>query len=131
VRPDLQAGDPAGAVRALGADLVALLRVRAELVSLELEEEAARRKRLLVLGGLAALFSVATLVLVTALVVVFFWDTYRIAALAGVTAVYAVLAAWAYARFRELASNSPPPFSATIAEFRKDLEMLRGSDDKA
>ena len=120
---------PAAAVRALGADLVALLRVRAELLGVELEEGNARRKRLVILGCVAVLFGAVTLHLVALLVVTMFWDTYRVAAAVGVTIVYGGVAAWAFASFRELARNAPPPFSATLAEFRKDLEMLRGNDD--
>ncbi len=120
---------PGGPARALGADLLALLRARAELIGVELEEGAARRKRLLVLGGVAVLFGAVTLLLAALLVVALFWDTHRVAAAAGVTIVYGVVAAWAYAKFVEVARDAPPPFSATLAEFRKDLEMLRGSDD--
>lgn len=123
-----QSDSPAGAAKALGADLVALLKLRAELAALEFEEEAARRKRLLLLGAVTAVFALATLLLVAFLVVVVFWDTYRVAALAGVTIVYGLAGSWAYGRFRDVATNSPPPFAATVAEFRKDLEMLRGND---
>jgi uncharacterized membrane protein YqjE len=103
--------------------------VRAELLGVELEEGNARRKRLLVLGGVAVLFGAVTLQLVALLVLALFWDTHRVAAAVGVTIVYGGVAAWAFAAFREIARNTPPPFSATLAEFRKDLEMLRGSDD--
>lgn len=120
---------PAAAVRAFGADVLALLRVRAELFGVELEESYARRKRLAILGGVAVLFGAAALQLVALLVVAFFWDTHRLAAAAGVTLAYGGVAAWAYASFREAVRSAPPPFSATLAEFRKDLEMLRGSDD--
>ena len=120
---------PAGPARKLGADLVALLRLRAELVGLELEEGNARRKRLLLLGGVAALFGSVTLLLVALLLVLIFWDTHRIAAMAAVTLLYAGVGAWAYASFREIVRTAPAPFAATLAEFRKDLEMLRGNDE--
>ena len=35
----------------------------------------------------------------------------------------------ALARLRQKARSSPPPFEATLAEFAKDLEMLKGSDE--
>ncbi len=123
-----QSDGPAGPAKALGADLVALLRARAELFALELEEEAARRKRLLLLAVVAGVFGFATLLLVAFLVVVVFWESYRIAAVAGVTIAYALAGAWAFVRCRDLAATSPPPFAATVAEFRKDLEMFRGRD---
>jgi uncharacterized membrane protein YqjE len=123
-----QSDGPAGAARALGADLLALLRLRAELVAVELEEEAARRKRMVLLGAVTAVFALATLLLVAFLVVVVFWNVNRIAALGGVTLVYGLAGLWGYLRYRDLVANSPPPFAATLAEFRKDLEIFRGND---
>lgn len=123
-----QPDGPAGPAKALGADAATLVKLRAELVALEFEEEAARWKRLLLLGVVAGVFAHAALLAGSFLLVVVFWESYRIAALAGVTLVYAVAATWAIVRLRDLASNSPPPFAATLAEFRKDLEMFRGND---
>jgi len=123
-----QSGGPGSAARALRTDLVALLQLRAELIAIELEEEAARRKRQLLLGVVAGVFALATLLLVAFLVVVVFWDSYRVGALAGVTLAYALVGAWAVLRFRNVTMNSPPPFAATLAEFRKDLEIFRGRD---
>jgi uncharacterized membrane protein YqjE len=60
------------------------------------------------------------------LVVVLFWDTHRLAGIAAVTLVHSGIGAWAILRFRVILHDSPPPFSATLAEFRKDLDMLRG-----
>ena len=120
---------PGGPARALGADLLALFRTRAELIGLEIEEGAARRKRMLVLGAVAALFGAVTLLLAALFVVIVFWETHRVAAAAGVTIAYGAVAAWAYAKFSDVARNTPPLFSATLAEFRKDLDMLRGSDE--
>ena len=127
--PDSQDRGPAVSARALGADLAALLKLRAELVGVELEEIAARRKRLLLLGGIAALFGAVALLLVALLVVVLAWDTHRVAAIVAVTVVYGAVSAWAFASFREAARNAPPPFAATLAEFRKDLDMIRGNDE--
>jgi uncharacterized membrane protein YqjE len=123
-----QSGGPGSHAKALGANVVSLLRLRAELIAVELEEETARRKRLLVLAAVAGVFALATLLLVAFLLVAIFWDTYRVAALAAVTLAYGLAGAWAWFRFRDVAANSPPPFAATLAEFRKDLEIFRGSD---
>jgi uncharacterized membrane protein YqjE len=120
---------PLESARALGATLVALLRVRVELVAIELKEEAERRKRLLVLALLAALFLSYGLLLVAFFVVVFFWDTYRLPAIAGVTLVYLGIGGWAFLRFRSFLADSPPAFSATLKEFENDLDMLQGRDE--
>jgi len=119
-------GGPGDSARSLGSSLLALLEARVELVSLELGEEAERRKRLLILGVVAAVFLMLGLVALSFLVVVLFWETYRLGAIAGVTLVHAGVGAWAVLRIREIVRESTPPFSATLAEFRKDLDMLRG-----
>ncbi|MGE0358042.1 MAG: phage holin family protein [Burkholderiales bacterium] len=127
-RPPGEAG-PLDSARALGSSFLALLGTRVELAALEFKEEAARRKRLAVLALVAAVFLGVALVLLAFLVVVFFWDTHRLAAIAGVTLAYAAVGAGAFLRLRAVLKDSPPPFSATLEEFRRDLDMVRGSDE--
>lgn len=117
---------PGSPLRALGADVVALARVRLELLAVELQEESRRQKRMLRLAVLAALLLAAGLLAVAVLVVVVFWDTHRVAALAAVCAAYLGAGGWALARLLDVMRNAPPPFSATLAEFERDLEMLKG-----
>jgi uncharacterized membrane protein YqjE len=127
-RPPPEAAGPLGAARSLGASLLTLAGVRLELVSLEISEANERNKRLLLLAFGAALFLGSGLLLFAFLVVVLFWDTYRLPAIAAVTLVYSGIGAWAFIRFRQIVRDSPPPLSATLGEFRKDLDMIRGSD---
>lgn len=127
-RPPGEAG-PLDSARALGASFLALLGTRVELAALEFKEEAARRKRLAALALVAAVFLGVALILLAFLVVVFFWDAHRIAAIAGVTLAYAAVGAGAFLRLRAILRDSPPPFSATLEEFRRDLDMVRGSDE--
>jgi len=116
-------------MRAAGATVMSLLRLRLELAAIELKEGAEQRRQLLVLGSIAAVFLAVSLLLLAVLVVVFFWDTHRMAAISGVTLVYAGIGTWAYLRFRERIRQMPPPFSATLSEFQKDLDLLRGNDE--
>ena len=109
--------------------MLALLSARAELVSIELKEETKRRKSLVVLALVALLFLGCGLLLLAFLVVVIFWDSHRIAAIAALTLAYSALGAWAFVRLRAILRDSPPPFGATLEEFRNDLEMLRGRDE--
>jgi uncharacterized membrane protein YqjE len=128
-RPSSQEGGPGESARALGGSVLALAQARVELVAIELKEEADRHKRLLVLAGVAAVLLAMSLLLLTFLVIMLFWDSHRLTAMIVVTLAYAGAGGWAVLRFRQILNDSPPPFSATIAEFRKDLEMLRGSHD--
>lgn len=108
----------------LGANTVRLARQRIELAALDLEEEALRQGGLLV--GAIATVLVATLALAAAaaLVAVYFWDSARIAALAGIT-VFFTLAAVVMARKLQLALRAKPPFMAgTLAELERDASHL-------
>ena len=126
--PSPPGAGPAEAARALGENVLALAGARMELFALELKEEAERRKRQLILAFIAAVFLFACLLLLAFVVVVAFWDTWRMGAIAGVTLVYLAVGAWALLRLRVLLHDNPPAFSATLAEFRNDLDMLRGRD---
>ena len=105
------------------------MRLRLELAAIELKEGTELRRRMLVFGAVAGVFSAATLLLLALVVVVFFWDNYRMAAICGVTLVYAGIGSWAYVRFQEVLRDTPPPFSATLGEFQKDLDLLRGRNE--
>lgn len=114
--------------RAFGADVMALLNTRLELVALEFKEETARRKRLVVLGFAVGLFLGCALLMGGFLVVAAFWDSHRLAAAAGVTVAYLAIGGAVLLRLRALERDSPPPFGASLEELRKDLEMFRGRD---
>ncbi len=127
-RSTSQATGPVESARALGATLMAMLRVRVELFDVELKEAAERHRRMVVLGVVAALFLASSLLLVAFLVVVFFWDTHRLRAIGAVTLLYAGIGTWALLRLKEAMRDNPPPFSATLGELQKDLDCLRGND---
>ena len=63
---------------------------------------------------------------ISLVVVAYFWDTHRFQAIAAIGAVYAVLAALAFARASSIVRRAPSPFSATIAEFEKDRSAFSG-----
>lgn len=128
-RPPLQGGRPVDAARALGSSVLALLRARLELAGIELEEGKERGKRALLLGSVAALFLGMGLLLFAFFVVVLFWDTHRLLAIGAVTFLYLGIGIGAAVRLRAAVRDSPPPFGATLAEFRNDLDMIRGHDE--
>jgi len=122
-------GKAAGALdslRALGATLVEAVETRVELALVELREEGERRKSMLVLAVTGGLFLSLGLLLAAFFVVVFFWETHRLAAIAGVTLLYLGIAAGAFLRLRVKAQSAPAPFEATLRELAADRELLRG-----
>jgi uncharacterized membrane protein YqjE len=116
-------------LRALGATLHNIVHVRAELFALELREETERRTRMLLLGVAAGLFFALGLALVAFLVIILFWDTYRLAAAFAVTLLYLGIGATAYLKLRTAIASSPPAFQATLGELEKDLEALKASHE--
>ena len=114
----------------LAAAAVDLLRTRAELATLEFEEarELAKDRITLLVIGLGCL-AMATLA-ATAFVVVYFWDTYRLAALGAVTLAYLLAGLIALWRFSIHRQSDPKPFAATIAELERDREWLASGSAK-
>lgn len=113
-----------GTLRGLLSGAVALLHTRAELLSLELGEERERLKGLLVPAILAGVFLFLAFELLPLLVLIVFWETHRLAALAMVIAAYLVIGLVALLVLRRRWHDRAPPFAATIEELKKDLEAL-------
>jgi len=117
-----------GASARLGASLLGLLRTRLELASVELAEERDRvQQQLTLLVAAMATFMFAALFVAT-WVIVYFWDTYRLTAIAVVAIVFAGTGAVLLMLRSHAAKTAPTPFAATIAEFERDRAALAGRD---
>ena len=119
---------PAGGLRRalgrVGASVVGLARTRIELATIEFQEERERAVERLVLIAVALLGFCCALFMLTALVVVLFWDTHRVAAIACVTLFYVAVGAFALWRLSALQHSSPKPFAATLAELERDAQAF-------
>lgn len=107
------------------AGLLEIVATRIELAGsdIELQLERLRSAALLALAGLLLL--ALALVFGSAFVIVIFWETYRLTAIAGVTLVYAAAGIACLLVARRHMRDSPKPFEATIAELQHDLSRLR------
>jgi len=119
---------PAGGLRhalaRAGSSLVGLVRTRLELASVEYLELRERTFSRLVLTAVAVVSFAFAVLMASALVVVLFWDTHRIAALAALTLVYAAIGAGAWWRLKAQGRAAAAPFAATLAELERDGEWL-------
>jgi uncharacterized membrane protein YqjE len=110
----------------LGGTLLAMLQTRVELLTTEIGEDVERGVRVLMWGMVAVLAAVLSLLLAGITLIVYYWDTHRLAAAVGVTAVFvtlSVVAAWvARARLHE----KPKMLDASRTELRRDVAALRG-----
>lgn len=93
----------------------------------ELREEGERRKDMLVLAAVAAVFLTLGAAFLGLFAVVLFWDSHRVLAAGAVTALWIAIGLYALARLKRRVRESPPPFEASLAELAKDLEALKGA----
>jgi uncharacterized membrane protein YqjE len=104
--------------------LLAIFQTRLELLSNEIEEERLRIGQILIYGSLILFcFGIAT-VLLSAFIVITFWDSYRLEVLAGLTIVFLISALVLLNTLRSLARTKPRLFSASITELIDDRDRL-------
>ncbi len=114
-----------GPVRRLGASLLALGRIRLELLAIEVHEEKERIAALLLWSVLTALLVGFGAILVALFVTVALWDTHRLAALGVSALLFIGVGAVGALRVRRLAGGGSTLFQSSIAELREDSAALR------
>lgn len=119
-------GGSLAAVRQLSACLLALLRIRLELISLEIAEERDRWALLLVLGALAALLAAGTALFAALCITLYFWDTHRLTAALACTAALATASLGSAWRFRRSLGRMAAPAASSLEQLRADDAALRG-----
>jgi uncharacterized membrane protein YqjE len=120
-----QSGGLARALRSLTASLVAMAYTRAELAAVEMREAAQGSVRIALLALAGAVCAVLTLAFAGAFVVLLWWDTHRVAAMAAVLAVYAIVALATLARAVTLARSLPRAFDETRRTLAADRELFK------
>ncbi len=117
---------------ALGTALLGLLHTRLSLAAVEFDEVRDRTFARMVIILVAVLCFAFALFGASALVVIAFWETNRIAALCGVILAYVVIGLVALWRLSVLGRTEGSPFAETIAQFERDRAWLAGKpgDDK-
>ncbi len=112
-------------IRKLTTTLVGVLQTRLGIFATELEEAKLQLSQLLLLG-LVALFCLGLgIILLAVFFVVLFWDSYRLAVLGIMAAVFLGIGIFAVLALRAKAAENTGMFSATLAELAKDREQLK------
>ena len=111
-------------LKRLAGTLLAIIQTRLELLSNEMEEERLRIGQMLLYGSVALFFFGMATVLLTAFVVVVFWDSNRLLVLAGFTGIYFVVGLLAWYALRRVANDKSKLFSASLAELADDRDQL-------
>jgi uncharacterized membrane protein YqjE len=73
---------------------------------------------------ISPLFCRRGVILLTLFIVVYFWDTHRLLALGGVTALYLIVGLAVALTAKKKMAASPKFLSATMSEFAKDRERM-------
>lgn len=110
--------------RRLGAAVLGLLHGHVELFGIELQEQKTRSLGLLLLAGLALVFTLLLLGALSVLVLILLWDSYRLAGIIGLCVFHGLAALFCGVRLKSLISDETSPFSATLEELAKDRERL-------
>ncbi len=113
-----------GSLKRLADTLLVIVQTRLELLSNEIEDERLYIEQKLFYGGIALFFFGLTAILLTAFVVVVFWDSYRLLVLAGFTVMYLVAGLLAWSAMRRVARQKTKLFSASLAELVDDCDQL-------
>jgi uncharacterized membrane protein YqjE len=114
-------------LRRLGAALVALARIKLELLALGWQEEKARVAQVLALAILGALLAAFALLALAITITVSLWDTpYRMLALTLTTALLGAGALASIWRVATLLRAPSPLLATTVDELRRDEAALRG-----
>jgi uncharacterized membrane protein YqjE len=120
--------EPTGVInslRVLGESLIAGLRDRIELLSVELQEEKFRLIQL-TLWFIAAVFTgMLAITFASITLVYFFWESSRLAVLGGLTVFYTAALIAVIIRLRRFIASQPAPFEATRRELEEDIACIR------
>ncbi|AZD30906.1 phage holin family protein [Pseudomonas chlororaphis] len=122
-----ESGSTAGhgsSTRRLGAAFLGLLHSHVELFGIELQEQKARTVSLLLFAGLTLVFALLLLVGLSTLVLILFWDTYRLTAITGLCVFYTLAALFCALRLKAAIFDESSPFHATLEELANDRERL-------
>jgi uncharacterized membrane protein YqjE len=111
----------------LGGTLLAVAQTRVELLTAEISEDMERGVQLLLWALVAVLAGILGVLLAGLTLVIYFWETHRMAAAAGVAAVFLVAAVLAGLVFRNRLLQRPRLLDATRTELLRDVVALRSN----
>jgi uncharacterized membrane protein YqjE len=122
--PHAQTAGLLSSIRRLARTFSAVVQTRAELLAAEIQREKAEITRMLVFGAVAAFLLLMGVMMLNIFIIAAFWDNYRLEAIGALTAIYVIAGVIAILVAKRAATRSTRPFAASVAEFKKDKELL-------
>lgn len=114
-----------GNLRGFADSLIGSAHDRLELLAVELHEEKFRLIQIFIWISGIVFLALLAMVFISFAVVVLFWDTARVAVVAGLATAYSAALVAAVLGFRRYLKTQPKPFAATLGELREDRECIR------
>ena len=111
-------------VKRVAGTLLAMFQTRLELLSNEIEEERLRLRQMLFYASIALFFFGLSIMLLTVLIVVVFWDSHRLLVLANLAALYFIVGLLFWNALRQASQQRPKLFSSSLAELSNDRDQL-------
>ena len=111
--------------RGLGDGLLASVRDRLALFSLELQEEKFRLIRIFLWISAAVFTGVMAIIFASLALVYLFWESARLAVLGGLAFIYTGALVAVIIAFRRYLARQPNPFAATLHEIGEDRACIR------
>jgi uncharacterized membrane protein YqjE len=108
----------------LAGSLLCIVQTRLELLGNELEEERLHIEQTLFYKGIALLFFGLSIMLITVLIVVLFWDSQRLLVLGGLAGLYFISGLLVWNTSSNLIRKKSRLFSASLAELSSDRDQL-------
>ena len=113
----------------VASTLVDMLHTRLELVSVELEEELIRFSSYFIFSLIALFCAGVAVSLLIFLIIALFWDEHRIAVLLTLIGVFGAASILIAAWLRKQFLNRPRLFEFSIAELKKDINLIHVPDE--
>jgi uncharacterized membrane protein YqjE len=111
--------------RSLGDGLIASVQDRLGLFAVEVQEEKFRLVQTFVWISAAVFTGMMTVMFASLTLVYLFWERDRLAALVGLTLLYAGALVAIIVAFRRYLARQPAPFAATLEEIGEDRACIR------
>jgi uncharacterized membrane protein YqjE len=118
-----------GSIKQLVSTLTSIVSTRLELLANELQEERLRLTQMFLYAWFALFCFGMGILLLTAFIVVLFWDDHRLAAIGTLVVAFFALGTFMAWLLRSKARARSRLFSASLAELAKDREHLDAGHD--
>ncbi len=116
-------------LKRLVSTLTSIVSTRLELLANELQVERLYLTQMFFFSLFALYFFGMGILLLTAFIVVLFWDDHRVAVLGGLTVMFLASGMLMAILLRSKARSKPKLFSVSLAELAKDREHLGAQDE--